>query len=314
MAPHPARRPRLSVGTRRESEDGIAIPIAGEITRADGSPELWLIEALDATNELGDPLSLPFLREQLPPQDDLKWTGDATLEDVLAEHVFAGEEPPRWVLLFHAGQLVLIDRTKWPQRRLLRFHFDRIFTSTNATKLMLALAGAEDVCARDGNNVLDRLDDSSHKHASKVSGDLKYAARESIELLGNEALEWLRAQKEKFPPADDLSRECLRYLYRLLFLFYVEARPALGYAPMDSEEYRTGYSLESLRELVLAPVDTERSRNGYFIDASIRTLFNLIYRGFAPKEQMTIAAASSGTGGRSLVHTFEMKPPKSRSL
>src|SRR5258706_328332 len=36
----------------RESEEGITIPIAGEINRADGAPELWLIEALDATNEL----------------------------------------------------------------------------------------------------------------------------------------------------------------------------------------------------------------------------------------------------------------------
>ena len=296
----------------RESEDGIAIPIAGEITRADGSPELWLIEALDATNELGDPLSLPFLREQLPPQEDLKWTGDATLEDVLTDHVFAGEEPPRWVLLFHAGQLILIDRTKWSDRRLLRFHFDRIFTSNDATRLLPALAGAESTCPRDGNSELDRLNEESHKHAAKVSENLKYSARKCIELIGNEALYYLGdVLKEKvygvLAPGD-LSRECLRYLYRLLFLFYVEARPALGYAPMDSEEYRTGYSLESLRELALAPLDTERSRNGYFIDASIRTLFKLIYSGFAPKEQMTIAAAATGTDGRSLVHTFEMKP------
>ena len=291
-----------------ENEDGITIPIAGEITRADGSPELWLIEVLDATNELGDPLSLPFLREQLPPGEDLKWTGDAALEDVLSEQVFAGEEPPRWVLLFHAGQLVLIDRTKWSDRRLLRFHFDQIFTGKDSTRLLSAFAGAYSICPRDGNSLLDHLDEGSHRHAAKVSEDLKYSARECIELLGNEALDWLRSQKEKFPPADDLSRECLRYLYRLLFLFYVEARPALGYAPMDSDEYRTGYSLESLRELALAPLDTERSRNGYFIDASIRTLFKLIYSGFAPKEQMTMAAAASGGGGRSLVHTFEMKP------
>ena len=295
----------------RESEDSITIPIAGEITRADGSPELWLIEVLDATNELGDPLSLPFLRQQLPPGEDLKWTGDATLEDVLGEHVFAGEEPPRWVLLFHAGQLVLIDRTKWSDRRLLRFHFDQIFTGTDGARLLPALAGAESICPRDGNNLLDRLDEGSHKHAAKVSEDLKYSARECIERIGNEALYYLGdVLKEKVHGVlapEDLSRECLRYLYRLLFLFYVEARPALGYAPMDSEEYRTGYSLESLRELALAPLDTERSRNGYFIDTSIRTLFKLIYSGFSPKQQMTMAAAATGVAGRSLVHTFEMK-------
>lgn len=34
---------------------------------------------------------------------------------------------------------------------------------------------------------------------------------------------------------DELSRECLRYMYRLLFLFYIEARPELGYAPMTAK-------------------------------------------------------------------------------
>ena len=224
------------------------------------------LEALDATNELDDPLSLPFLREQLPPGEDLKWTGDTTLEDVLSEHVFASEEPPRWVLLFHAGQLVLIDRTKWADRRLLRFHFDRIFTGNDASRLLPALAGAESICPHDGNNLLDRLDEGSHKHAAKVSEDLKYSARDCIERIGNEALYYLGdVLKERVHGVlapEDLSRECLRYLYRLLFLFYVEARPALGYAPMDSDEYRTGYSLETLRELALMPLDTERSRNG----------------------------------------------------
>jgi hypothetical protein len=296
----------------RESEDGLAIPITSEITGSHGAPDLWLIEALDPTNELADPLTLPVVREQLPPGDDLKWTEESPLEDVITEGVFGGEEPPRWVLLFHAGQLVLIDRTKWAQRRMLRFHFDKVFTSADATKLMLALAGVEDVCPRDGNNVLDRLDEGSHKHAAKVSEDLKYAAREAIELLGNEARHYLReVLKEKVHGVispSDLSRECLRYLYRLLFLFYIEARPGLGYAPMDSDEYRTGYSLESLRGLALISVDTERSRNGYFLHESIQRLFQMVYAGFTPHRQMAIVAASAGSEGRSLVHTFEMKP------
>jgi hypothetical protein len=292
----------------RENDDGLSFPIGGEIAGPKGAPELWLIEALDPSNELADPLTLPVAREQLPPGDGLKWTEEATIEDIISDTVFAGDEPLRWVLLFHAGQLVLLDRTKWAQRRLLRFHFEKVFTSADATRLMLALTGADDVCPRDGNNVLERLDESSHKHAAKVSEDLKYSAREAIELLGNEALEWLRSKKEKFPAADALSRECLRYLYRLLFLFYVEARPGLGYARMDSEEYRTGYSLESLRDLALVSLDTERSRNGYFLHESIQRLFDLVYHGFVPRQQMTIAAAAAGAEGRSLVHTFEMKP------
>jgi type I restriction-modification system DNA methylase subunit len=108
-------------------------------------------------------------------------------------------------------------------------------------------------------------------------------------------------------PPDQLSRECLRYLYRLLFLFYIEARPELGYAPMASEEYRTGYSLESLRELARVPLDTEESRNGYFLDASVKQLFQLVYHGFHSAKQ-TVLGAAEATAGRSLVNTFEMKP------
>jgi hypothetical protein len=32
-------------------------------------------------------------------------------------------------------------------------------------------------------------------------------------------------------------------MYRLLFLFYIEARPDLGYAPITAESYLKGYSL-----------------------------------------------------------------------
>ena len=41
-----------------------------------------------------------------------------------------------------------------------------------------------------GRSLLDHLDDNSHKHAFAVSEDLKYALRESIELIGNEAIRY----------------------------------------------------------------------------------------------------------------------------
>ena len=36
--------------------------------------------------------------------------------------------------------------------------------------------------------------------------------------------------------AGDLSLECLRLVYRLLFMFYIEARPELGYVPIQKSE------------------------------------------------------------------------------
>ncbi len=288
----------------RPTEDGASIPIVGEVARPNGQPELWLLEALDLTNELADPLLLPVM-----PGDT---SDDAvTWEDFITNQVFSGPEPPRWVLLFHLGQLVLIERGKWAERRLLRFDFGKLLTSADARKLFAALVARESICPSDGNNLLDRLAESSHKHAYEVSTDLKSAAREAIELLGNEALWYLReVRKEKVYGViapEDLSRECLRYLYRLLFLFYVEARPGLGYAPMDSDEYRDGYSLESLRDLALTPLDSEESRSGWFLDASLRKLFGIIFHGFAPERQLSMAAGAESLAA-SRVHTFEMKP------
>jgi hypothetical protein len=107
--------------------------------------------------------------------------------------------------------------------------------------------------------------------------------------------------------ADQLSRECLRWMYRLLFLFDIEARPELGYAPMKAEAYRTGYSLESLRDLELVPLNTEEARNGYHLHASLKLLFRLIYRGFRPGQgQLDLH------GRGSLHHVFTMEPLQSR--
>lgn len=100
---------------------------------------------LDSPNDLGDPLNLNFVREQLPADPSLSWTEDEPLEDVITNRIFCLGEPPRRLLLFHAGELLLIDRTKWPERRLLRFHFDTLFTNSDGAKLLAALTTRENV-------------------------------------------------------------------------------------------------------------------------------------------------------------------------
>src|SRR5690606_13382066 len=93
-------------------------------------------------------------------------------------------------------------------------------------KATAALLHRQSLVPEQGGSLLDNLDENSHKHAFGVSEDLKYALREAIELLGNEAAEQLIQRKDisftgkSALDADALSRECLRYMYRLLFLFY----------------------------------------------------------------------------------------------
>jgi hypothetical protein len=123
------------------------------------------------------------------------------------------------------------------------------------------------------------MEENSHQHAYEVSEDLKYAVRECVELLGNEVLSRYRAKGIKeFPSADELSFQALRWMYRLLFLFYIEARPELEYIPLDNELYMKGYSLESLREITDGP-EPDSDADGTFLHESLNLLFKFVQEG-----------------------------------
>lgn len=233
----------------------------------------------------------------LPPRDGKgAKTGrhQADWEETLSRRLFADDTPPRWVLLVHHEQWLLIERSKWGRKALLRFDLPELFgpRDEHSLRAFCALLGKQSVLpAEGGAALLDSLDDSSHKHAFEVSTDLKYALRECIELIANEAIRYKReVRREKIYErtdtdlADQLSRESLRYMYRLLFLFYIEARPELGYAPIQAEAYLKGYSVEHLRELEQTPLTTDEARNGFYFHDSLQQLFSLIWQGFPRRD------------------------------
>jgi hypothetical protein len=310
--------------TVKELADG-AIPVLAEVTKRNGAPELWILETVETEEteaDASDPLSLAFLPVQLPLPDagsePLALPSEEgeplTLDEILTEGVFSLPEPPRWVVVLNHGLVVLADRTKWNQKRFLRFDLAELYGRRNpgTFKAVAALLHRDSLAPEGGLSLLDTLDESSHKHAFAVSDDLKYSVREAVELLGNEALYDLRERlREKVYGRElekPLTEECLRYLYRLLFCFYVEARPELGYAPMKSEEYRTGYSLEALRDLELQDLTTEESKNGFFLNDSVATLFRLVYEGFRHEVKQTVLGADQEGVDR---HTFRMEPLRS---
>jgi hypothetical protein len=279
------------------------IPLLGEVNNAKGEPWLWVVECLNASDEPADPLELtiatswgcqiddPALGAVLPGPDG--W-GSETWEELISERVFGQEIPPRWVLAVSRDQLLLIDRQKWAASRLLRFELDTLLGENNPDALLAAatLLHREHTCPTGGGTpLLDELDENSHKHAYEVSGDLKYALRKSIELLGNEAIHWRKEQREGVfkgkTDADQLTLECLRYMYRLLFLFYIESRPELGYAPMGSDVYRLGYSLDSLREMDSAELGSEEDKEGTYISDSLDRLFQMIWEGYPKRDDAT---------------------------
>ncbi len=243
---------------------------------------------------------------------------------IVSEAIFGAENPPRYVLLLGLDHWLLLDRYKWPNNRALRFDWVDILDRKDTATLQAAAAllHHDSLAPGEGISLLESLDENAHKHAFGVSEDLKHALREAIELLGNEAADQLRKQaadakkgffsgKDQLDPAD-LSLECLRMVYRLLFMFYIEARPELGYVPIaKSEVYLKGYSLESLRELEMQPLNTPHAREGLYFDATLRRLFSLVANGCglenASGEQQHLSEALAGAKD-----TFALAPLDSR--
>lgn len=248
-----------------------------------------------------------------------------TWADNVSDAVFGGDQPPRHVLLLGLDEWLLLDRYKWPNNRALRFNWADILDRKDADtlKACAALLHHDSLAPGEGSSLLDSLDENAHKHAFGVSEDLKYALREAIEILGNEAARQLDEQASGSKKsiysgqykldASQLSLESLRMVYRLLFMFYIEARPELGYVPIQkSEVYLKGYSLESLRDLELQPLPTPQARDGLFFDLTLRRLFKLVAQGCGLHPQQHNLRDADLTTPQGAKDTFALAPLDSR--
>jgi hypothetical protein len=303
---------------------GTRVPLMASVDKPSGAALLWVMPVLTPSDDpVADPLSLPFdsaLFDADPDRADPQAastfnlpSSELTAEEIITREIFTLDEPPRWVLLVSLGRICLIDRTKWPERRYLSFDLGEIFSRKDPGTLRAtaALLHKESICPAEGFALLDSLDEQSHRHTYSVSEDLKDAVRECVEMLANEAVYFMREVRKDavFSSPDqnlerELTRGCLRYLYRLIFILYLEARPALGYLPIKSDAYLDGYSLETLRDLELASLDTDAERNGRFFDRSIRLLFRLIFEGYGQDAQTAL-------GSHSIRDDFRIAPLKS---
>ncbi|MFF4690143.1 class I SAM-dependent DNA methyltransferase [Streptomyces sp. NPDC001307] len=232
--------------------------------------------------------------------DELRLDGQHTITtgSKLASFLFACEDAPRYVLLLVGGVVVLADRAAWGEGRYLAVSLDTAL-ERNDTKAggeldtVAALFGADSLRTPEegGENPLATLVDKSTKHAVGVSSELRDGLRLSVELIANEVLDRLREQgvrpeqvKELPELGRQLTRESLRYLYRILFLLYAEARPELGILPSDYPEYQMGYGLGRLGELIAErDLVDEKSRKGFYLYESLDLLFSKVQEGYRPR-------------------------------
>ena len=299
-------------------DDSLSIPVYLEMTKSNGAPVLWVLLSASKESDAGIMESFVFNADDV--DEDAVGTlhkgilNEIPNEDLVTKILFGSAEPPRFVMLIGMNQIALVDRNKWNEKRYLQFELEEIFSRLENTTLqaMAVLLHKDSLCPDDGKVLLDELDEQSQKNASGVSQDLKYALRESIELLGNEVLYDMKTRLGRdldANPVDagQLTLECLRYMYRMLFVLFIESRPELGYAPIKAQSYYSGYSLESLRDIAdNVRDDVNEVGDGYYLHETLAKLYELIYDGY-PKTEEELKKA---TGSNSLHDMFLIAPLK----
>lgn len=273
-------------------DDEFEVPVFHEEVKSNKAPLLWAVLAYSRDKDSGI-MENSILDFNAANNDVLTLTDD-NIEALATKLLFHTAEPPRFLIVIGIDTIVLIDRNKWNEKRYLEFDLQEIFSRHETTTLqaMSVLLHKDSLCPADGNALIDSLDEQSRKHASGVSQDLKYALRESIEILGNEVIYDMKNRQgrnliEEPVDAGQLTIECLRYMYRMLFVLFIEARPELGYAPINEQVYASGYSLESLRDIAESiRNDTEEVGEGFYLFETLSKLYELIYTGYPQKESV----------------------------
>lgn len=204
------------------------------------------------------------------------------------QQLFLTDDAPRYLLVLAGSWLLLTDVGRWAEGRYLAFDLRTALSrrddkATGELAWHAGLYSADVLLPGDGGKpVLDDFTQDSERHAIGVSADLREGLRTSIELIAGEVLDQRRRAGQQIEGIDELpselTSESLRFLYRVLFLLYAEARPELGILPVGVPEYGAGYGLDRLRDLIQVPL-TGTSQAGHHLHDSLKVLFRLVNDG-----------------------------------
>jgi hypothetical protein len=271
-------------GAGIEVSDAIAhpTPTGTSLLIMQGEPAHTVEEVLDASDDGRGRLLTPATIDGKPESATTK----------VVSTVFLADDRPEFVLIQAGRWAVLAERSRWPEGRWLAVDLGLVAERRDVKKggeidHVAALLGRDTLLPDEstgGNALWTTILEESVQHTVGVSKDLREGIRLSVEIIANEVVKRRREQGLPVEGVDglagDLSKQALRFLYRILFLLYAEADPELGVLPSRTEEYEQGYGLDRLRELILVDLTSEQSRNGTHLYDSLRKLFDLVDQGY----------------------------------
>ena len=210
-----------------------------------------------------------------------------------AQLIFTADDAPSYLLLVSGGAITLLDRERWGEGISIGANLDDALARHDTKPkgelaAIAALFGAGAINPGDqAQSVLTSLLEKASTESAGVSKELRHGIRRSVELLANAVVEDVRErQKGAWMSLDpkDLTRQSLRYLYRIIVLLFAEARPELGILPVDDPDYQAGYSVARLRDVALVDLQTPHGLHGRHIQQSLDVLFQLVNDGHDPDQ------------------------------
>lgn len=217
---------------------------------------------------------------------------------------FRADEPPAFVVV-QAGQwLLLAEAERWAEGRYLAVDLLVVAERRDdkrggeIDRVVAMLSRQALVPDADGNIWWTGVLEDSVKHTVGVSKDLREGIRLSIEIIANDVVRRRGARGLPLEQIDaqQLAKQSLRFLYRILFLLYAEASPEMRVLPTGAPEYGEGYGLDRLRELTLTELVSPQAKSGTHLYESLATLFRLVDVGHSPHPPTAEAADDPAPG------------------
>ncbi len=223
-----------------------------------------------------------------------KQVDDRSLREIVGEEL-DGSHASEWILVCAMNALFVLQKNKWLFGRHIRIEWQEVFMQSvqEPFRFILTLFSKQALVPEDNNSLHRELDEENHRHACAVSTDLREGAKHSIEILVNEFIYQKREARQKYLTdnapryAHELTHDALYYVYRLIFLLYLEARPEESVLlPLKSPTYKQGYSIDKLLETVFYDMqEGDIDYNSYFLSESLKKIFALVYHGFEAQQQ-----------------------------
>ncbi|MFN8075143.1 MAG: hypothetical protein U0Q15_06945 [Kineosporiaceae bacterium] len=249
------------------------------VVEADDAATVEAFTDADAPVTLLSPVQVGDPEGALTPEESV------ATRAVSAVFLASDPTPPAFVLVQAGGWLLLAEKDRWAEGRYLAVDLAtaaerRDARAAGELETIAALVGADALVPDEaGASGFGRYLSSSVTHAVGVSKDLREGIRTSIEVVATEVLARRRRRGLPDPAASELRDTALRYLYRVLFLLYAEARPELRVLPVGDPDYAAGYGLDRLRDLTLTELVGEQAQAGTHLYLSLETLFRLVDSG-----------------------------------